>query len=55
MRYFWDAAADVRPEGADQDEGLRFPFCNAAGLEALFTEAGFSDGQHPRDRRTDCV
>jgi SAM-dependent methyltransferase len=43
MKYFWDAAADLRPEDRDQDEGLRFPFCNPAGLEKLFTEAGFSD------------
>ena len=43
MKYFWDTAADIRPEGADQDEGLRFPFCNPPGLEALFTEAGFTD------------
>lgn len=43
MKYFWDVAAEVKPDDRDQDEGLRFPFCNPAGLEALFTEAGFTD------------
>jgi hypothetical protein len=43
MKYFWDAAAEVTPADRDQDEGLRFPFCNPAGLEASFTEAGFTD------------
>ncbi|GAA1592847.1 class I SAM-dependent methyltransferase [Kribbella sancticallisti] len=43
MKYFWDAAAEIKPEDSDQDEGLRFPFCTPAGLEALFTEAGFAD------------
>lgn len=43
MKYFWDVAAEVKPEDRDQDEGVRFPFCNPAGLEALFTEAGFTE------------
>ncbi|WBQ06677.1 class I SAM-dependent methyltransferase [Kribbella sp. CA-293567] len=43
MKYFWDAAGQVRPQDRDLDEGRSFPFCNEAGLEALFAEAGFSD------------
>jgi SAM-dependent methyltransferase len=43
MKYFWDAAIDLRPADREHDEGTRFPFCNPAGLEGLFTEAGFSD------------
>ncbi|NEA37330.1 class I SAM-dependent methyltransferase [Streptomyces sp. SID13031] len=43
MKYFWDAAADVRPQDRELDEGKTFPFCNPAGLEGLFAQAGFSD------------
>jgi SAM-dependent methyltransferase len=43
MTYFWDVVGDLRPADRDQDEGLRFPFCSADGLEGLFTEAGFAD------------
>ncbi|MDX6262674.1 MAG: hypothetical protein QOH84_4362 [Kribbellaceae bacterium] len=43
MKYFWEAAAVVRPEDRDRDEGRTFPFCNPAGLEGLFAEAGFGD------------
>ncbi|MFI5713947.1 class I SAM-dependent methyltransferase [Kribbella sp. NPDC051620] len=43
MKYFWDAAGDVVPEDRERDEGRAFPFCNPAGLEGLFTEAGFRD------------
>jgi SAM-dependent methyltransferase len=43
MKYFWDAALDLRPQDREHDEGIRFPFCNPEGLEGLFTEAGFSD------------
>ncbi|MFI7065971.1 class I SAM-dependent methyltransferase [Kribbella sp. NPDC050124] len=42
MKHFWDAMIDVRPQDRDHDEGLRFPFCTAEGLEGLFTEAGFT-------------
>jgi ubiquinone/menaquinone biosynthesis C-methylase UbiE len=42
MKYFWDAALDLRPEDREHDEGIRFPFCNPEGLEGLFTEAGFA-------------
>ena len=43
MRYFFDAMIDLRPEDSAHDEGARFPFCTAEGLEKLFTEAGFND------------
>jgi SAM-dependent methyltransferase len=43
MKYFWEAAGDVRPADRDRDEGRAFPFCNPAGLEELFAEAGFGD------------
>lgn len=41
MRYFWDAVAELHPGDREYDEGRRFPFCTADGLEDLFTEAGF--------------
>jgi SAM-dependent methyltransferase len=47
MKYFWDAALDLRPEDREHDEAIRFPFCNPEGLERLFTEAGF-DGVSTR-------
>lgn len=43
MRYFWDAAGDIRPQDRESDEGRTFPFCNPAGLAGLFAEAGFTD------------
>ena len=42
MRYFFDAMLELRPEDRHHDEGVRFPFCTAEGLEELFREAGFS-------------
>jgi trans-aconitate methyltransferase len=42
MRYFFDALAEVRPQDREQDEGIRFSFCTAAGLEEMFVEAGFT-------------
>jgi len=43
MRYFFDGMLDVRPQDRDHDEGRRFLFCTAEGLEAMFREAGFAD------------
>ncbi|MFI5697618.1 class I SAM-dependent methyltransferase [Kribbella sp. NPDC051586] len=43
MRYFFDTMLALRPQDADQDEGTRFPFCTADGLEGMFREAGFAD------------
>ncbi|MFG1620696.1 class I SAM-dependent methyltransferase [Kribbella sp. NPDC049227] len=42
MRNFFDAMLEVRPQDREHDEAVRFPFCTAEGLEALFTEAGFT-------------
>jgi ubiquinone/menaquinone biosynthesis C-methylase UbiE len=42
MRCFFDAMADVRPQDREQDEGRRFAFCTAEGLEGMFTAAGFA-------------
>ena len=41
MRHFWDAVAELQPDDREYDEGRRFPFCTADGLEELFTDAGF--------------
>jgi trans-aconitate methyltransferase len=42
MRHFWDAVAELHRDDREYDEGRRFPFCTAEGLEELFAEAGFS-------------
>lgn len=42
MRYFFDAMIEVRPQDREHDEGLRFSFCTAKGLDELFSEAGFT-------------
>jgi SAM-dependent methyltransferase len=42
MRTFFDAMIEVRPQDREHDEGVRFPFCTAEGLEGLFTDAGFT-------------
>jgi SAM-dependent methyltransferase len=41
LRYFWDAAAFVDPEGTPLDEGERFPICRPDALAAAFRSAGF--------------
>lgn len=43
MRCFWDAAADVHPAGAGQDESSRFPLCRPEPLEDLWRNAGLTD------------
>ena len=43
MRYFFDTMLALRPQDREHDEGVRFPFCTAEGLEGLFREAGFAD------------
>lgn len=40
LRYFWDAVRVIDPAAKDLDEGVRFPLCQPAALEALFQEAG---------------
>ena len=42
MRYFWDAAADLNPDAARMDEGIRFPLCRPEALMALFAGAGLN-------------
>jgi SAM-dependent methyltransferase len=43
MRHFWDAAVALDPGASAQDEGLRFPICQPAALEALFRDAGLQN------------
>jgi ubiquinone/menaquinone biosynthesis C-methylase UbiE len=43
MRYFFDTMLALRPQDREHDEGARFPFCTAEGLDGLFREAGFAD------------
>lgn len=39
MRYFWNAASELFPEGADHDEGAQFPICKPGPLTDLFRSA----------------
>ncbi|HYQ81778.1 MAG TPA: class I SAM-dependent methyltransferase [Anaeromyxobacteraceae bacterium] len=43
MRRFWEAAGTLDPAALALDEGVRFPLCAPAPLEALFAAAGLSD------------
>jgi len=43
MRYFWDAAIELKPEDRAMDEGVRFPVCRPDALTRLFREAGLRD------------
>ncbi|GAA4445122.1 class I SAM-dependent methyltransferase [Phytohabitans houttuyneae] len=43
MRHFWDAAAALDPDGAELDEGRRFPVCRPGPLRALWMDAGLVD------------
>ena len=40
MRYFWDAAAALNPQGLSLDEGQRYPLCQPKPLASLFSKAG---------------
>lgn len=40
MRHFWDVAAELDPDAAKLDEGVRFPLCRPEALEELFVSAG---------------
>ena len=42
MRYFWSAAAELFPEGAERDEGTLFPICKPEPLAELFRKAGLT-------------
>jgi SAM-dependent methyltransferase len=44
LRYFWDAAVALDPDGAGPlDESRRFPLCREDRLAALFAAAGLAD------------
>lgn len=43
IRYFFEAAAALRPEAAELDEGRRFPLCQPEALRKLFEGAGLRD------------
>lgn len=43
MRVFWDAAVELDPELANNDEGRRFTICNPEPLTDLFKSAGLTD------------
>lgn len=43
MRFFWDAAAELDPNAAKLDEGVRFPICRPEALKKLFASAGLED------------
>lgn len=43
MRYFWDAAVELKPENRNMDEAVRFPVCQPEALSTLFEEAGLND------------
>jgi SAM-dependent methyltransferase len=43
IRLFWDAAVALDPAAAELDEATRFPLCQPAALEKLFSAAGASD------------
>lgn len=43
MRYFWDAAVSLDRAALELDEGRRFPICQPAPLNELFTGAGVTD------------
>lgn len=45
MRFFWDAALELRPSAADLDEGLRFSMARPDALEGLFGDAGLIELQ----------
>jgi SAM-dependent methyltransferase len=42
MRYFWDAAVELHPDAASQDEAVRFPLCRPQALVEAFTGAGLA-------------
>lgn len=43
MRHFWDAAVALDPAAARRDQGVRFPICNPARLEAMWRYVGMVD------------
>ena len=47
LRRFWDAAVALDPSAAEQDEGLRMPFCKPDELGDLWSTAGLADVDVP--------
>jgi SAM-dependent methyltransferase len=43
LREFWDAATEIDPEAAEEDQARRFPVCTPAGLQALLAQAKLHD------------
>lgn len=43
MRYFWDAAVELKPENRHLDEGVRFPLCQPGPLVELFERSGLQN------------
>jgi SAM-dependent methyltransferase len=43
LKYFWDAAVELKPEALSLHESWRFPDSNADVLKRLFESAGFVD------------
>jgi len=43
LKYFWDAAVDIKPEALNLHESRRFQDSNAGTLKRLFEKAGFVD------------
>ena len=43
LKYFWDAAVELKPEALSLHESRRFHDCNAAALDRLFKSIGLAD------------
>lgn len=43
IRAFWDAAIELDAAVRARDEAVRFPLCDPAALQRLFTDAGMRD------------
>ena len=40
MRYFWEAAVELKPENREMVEGVRFPVYQPEALSTLFGQTG---------------
>jgi SAM-dependent methyltransferase len=43
MRHFWDAAREIDPASAAEDEGPRFPICHPEALAQAWSTAGLRE------------
>ena len=43
IRFLWDAAAEIDPNAARLDEGVRFPVCQPDALSELFASVGLQE------------